>query len=434
MDKVERFLDFILSPSSKGRSSNIFNKALNSKLRANYHVIDLSEKTLLQHNFNQKDTDTIREAYFSLKDTFRKWDGVEIKGDYIRVVSGIIYEGEARAKGVRKHEYPNPYIATKLIINKIMRKASSIRSTKGTRLRIGKELIRSHIAGGESFRLRAAYRINAIEKISKTPFHREFKKQLYGHIGILTKYRENIEKFVHSGEKFNIVITLEHKTTNATKAVDEQKMSSDILKNVAKAFEYAIDITGPNKFRRLLMARESPSFIDKLIAKFATVFLQRTNKLYNFYNRIFRSKRKPKTYKVPDKPIYLESSYNKLYQVENTAPDEEVDLLTLKFLLNKELPPAVIKRMGKSTDPPIKLRHQTGRFAYSSEIVNITSTRRDRIDIFYTYMHYPYDVFLPGHRLNPPAERDPRPIIDQAIRDISKDIISSKFNINTEMV
>lgn len=433
MDKVDKFLNYIISPTSKTRSSNTFNKAINNKLRANYHVIDLSERTLLQHGFNESDVEVIRKAYLKLKSTFKNWKGVEIRGDYIRVVSSIIYETGSGAGLGKKHTFPNPYTATGLVINRIMEEADSISSNETTKLRIGKGLVRGHLAGGESFRLRAAYRINIIEKVSRTPFHKEFKKQLYGKIGILTKYREKIEEFAVSGEKFNIVITLETSPNNATKAIDEQKLSLEVLTKVSAAFEQAIDMVTPNAVRRLLMARGSPSFIDKLISKFATAFLLKTNKLYNFYYKIFKTKRQPKR-SLKTRDLFLEDNFDKTYRVESIVDrEEDIDFLSLKYLLNNELPPAVKRNMGESTDPPVQLRYQTGRFANSSKITNITSTRKDQIEIFYTYMRYPYDVFLPWGRLYLP-QRDPRTIIDKSIRDISKGIINARFNIKTELI
>lgn len=104
----------------------------------------------------------------------------------------------------------------------------------------------------------------------------------------------------------------------------------------------------------------------------------------------------------------------------------------LQFLLQSQLEQAVEDNMGKPSDPAIRLRYQTGRFARSVKVTSIRNTNRE-VYINYTYQRYPYDTFLPGGRLNPPLERDPRLIIGSAIRDIAIKYIHRNFIIHTRL-
>ena len=90
--------------------------------------------------------------------------------------------------------------------------------------------------------------------------------------------------------------------------------------------------------------------------------------------------------------------------------------------------------MGKSKDPPVKLRYQTGRFAESARLLTLTREQAGILYGTYTYMHNPYDVFLPGEDLNPPEERDPRIYIEGAVRDLAQTILKQRFpGIQLEM-
>lgn len=83
--------------------------------------------------------------------------------------------------------------------------------------------------------------------------------------------------------------------------------------------------------------------------------------------------------------------------------------------LNQRLPEVVRSHMGVSG----RLVNRTGRFAESSEIVDIG----DNMIVSYTYMRYPYGTF------EGKGPRDPRPLIEQSIRELAKGIISDKFNM-----
>jgi len=89
--------------------------------------------------------------------------------------------------------------------------------------------------------------------------------------------------------------------------------------------------------------------------------------------------------------------------------------------------------MGSSSDAPIQLRYQTGRFAHSAKIQGVSRLGRYNLRVQYSYMRYPYDTFLPGGNLYKP-ERDPRGIISTSIREIATSILYSKFKVSSQLI
>lgn len=88
------------------------------------------------------------------------------------------------------------------------------------------------------------------------------------------------------------------------------------------------------------------------------------------------------------------------------------NVMALKEVLNKLLPPQVLKNMGLP-----RLVNRTGRFKDSAEITNIVMGPRGGMTIDYTYQRDPYEVFEPGNRLGN-QYRDPKHIIGLSIREI----------------
>ena len=67
---------------------------------------------------------------------------------------------------------------------------------------------------------------------------------------------------------------------------------------------------------------------------------------------------------------------------------------------------------------PAHLRYQTGRFASSAEVTDISVGRSQLINVKYSYMRYPYDTFLPPEGVQSSVGRSPKRYIAGAIRDI----------------
>ena len=77
------------------------------------------------------------------------------------------------------------------------------------------------------------------------------------------------------------------------------------------------------------------------------------------------------------------------------------------------------------------LNYQTGRFANSVEVTDITRTGKGYPSIGYTYMKDPYQIYeVPGGSPSyATPERDPRKIIGQSIREIAMGLIQERFYI-----
>ena len=98
--------------------------------------------------------------------------------------------------------------------------------------------------------------------------------------------------------------------------------------------------------------------------------------------------------------------------------------LALIGILNKELPQTVKKNMRLPG-----LENQTGRFASSVKVTDISSTAQGFPSIGYTYQKDPYQVFEMGAGRAPWAtpERDPRKLIDRSIREIAAELAIGRF-------
>jgi hypothetical protein len=77
---------------------------------------------------------------------------------------------------------------------------------------------------------------------------------------------------------------------------------------------------------------------------------------------------------------------------------------------------ALNEQVAKNMERP-HLEYQTGRFANSVAVNRITKTREGAVQVFYTYMKYPYQTFEPGYRQGHKGY-DPRILIDKSIRDL----------------
>jgi hypothetical protein len=90
-------------------------------------------------------------------------------------------------------------------------------------------------------------------------------------------------------------------------------------------------------------------------------------------------------------------------------------------VLNERLPRVVAKNM---TSPA--LEYQTGRFASSVRVTDISKTSRGFPSIGYTYQRDPYETFELGNRMGT-QERDPRRLIDRSIREIAAGMAIGRF-------
>lgn len=75
---------------------------------------------------------------------------------------------------------------------------------------------------------------------------------------------------------------------------------------------------------------------------------------------------------------------------------------------------------------PPALQYQTGRFASSVRVTDITQTAKGFPSIGYTYMRNPYETFEVGNRQGT-IDRDPRRLIDKSIREIATQFAIGRF-------
>ena len=95
--------------------------------------------------------------------------------------------------------------------------------------------------------------------------------------------------------------------------------------------------------------------------------------------------------------------------------------LALIGIINKELPATVEGNMG-----PPRLESQTGRFAQSTRVTDMTMTPQGFPSIGYTYQRDPYETFETGGNQGS-ADYDPRGLIDRSIREIAARFAMGRF-------
>ena len=116
----------------------------------------------------------------------------------------------------------------------------------------------------------------------------------------------------------------------------------------------------------------------------------------------------------------------KIPRVKAEKQEIKTNLFTIQNLINEVLAERVKQLMGKSTDPAVRLRYQSGRFADSAVLLSLTRTQAGILAGSWTYMKSPYEVFAPGHRLAN-GSRDPAIYIEGAIRNAAMSILKTKF-------
>ena len=89
--------------------------------------------------------------------------------------------------------------------------------------------------------------------------------------------------------------------------------------------------------------------------------------------------------------------------------------------LSVKINATVAKNMGEPA-----LEYQTGRFADSVKITDVSKTPQGFPSIGYTYQLYPYQTFEPGFQQGDP-ERDPRKLIDRSIREIAAQMVTGRL-------
>jgi hypothetical protein len=109
---------------------------------------------------------------------------------------------------------------------------------------------------------------------------------------------------------------------------------------------------------------------------------------------------------------------------KNVAPKQTQNWASLIGIINKKLPEQVARNMGTPG-----LVYRTGRFANSTKVVNVETTKDGYPSIVFDYQRNPYDVFdrtLGASPWNTPA-RDPRLLVDKSVREIVQEMAIGRF-------
>jgi hypothetical protein len=196
-------------------------------------------------------------------------------------------------------------------------------------------------------------------------------------------------------------------------------------------------------FQSLITMRGSPSMLDMIEASLLEALSPetnpKTNKYYSvqgahiarFTNKINvdNSRLRRSIQKEIDKLQKLKIKITK--DAQKKTRDQKgrfVSLVNLQILLNTRLADQIAKNMGSGERRDI-LNYRTGRFSGSVSVKSLVLTKEDSINIFYTYMKYPYATFAPGGIQQSPKSRDPNILISKSIREIATELVSNRLKV-----
>jgi hypothetical protein len=208
---------------------------------------------------------------------------------------------------------------------------------------------------------------------------------------------------------------------------------SSLFKQADKAVEHELfeTLTAASEQIEWELVRTSPSFYEKIEEELDAAFFDRESK-----NRISKKKvREVKTQNINTAEIKklraLIATRTKKLKTKIEAQRKKkkfiIPTITLKAIINESLAEFIKNRMGKSSDPAIRLRYQSGRFSESAVLLTLNRTEAGTLLGTYDFMKNPYGTFLPGGRLHT-QQRDPQIYIESAIRDIAIIVLKKQFN------
>jgi hypothetical protein len=198
----------------------------------------------------------------------------------------------------------------------------------------------------------------------------------------------------------------------------------------AKEFS-SILTKSPTLGTSLINSEGSPSFINLIVADIVDIIQGKnlSNKVYRQAPVLIGKKvnkiKKPKSNK--QKIQKLKSLKNEIKRTksdpkklkENIVLDSDIELnlVNLQNIINQLLHQQIRQNMGTGDRQDV-LNYQTGRFAQSARVEQLTQGRTGMISAYYTYMKYPYATFSEGGRQEFPRSRDPKLLISKSIREI----------------
>lgn len=208
----------------------------------------------------------------------------------------------------------------------------------------------------------------------------------------------------------------EEKAIKEDVKVQAQKLSQEILEtpgstSLLEGFERVIfySTIGKNKFKTKGKSQKEYKSTNKISINFSA-------------EAKIKSGKKKKAQKVTPNLSTLKSKE----RAKTVVNQKEMSASPLEMIayINRSLPVEVDKLMVAP-----RLETRTGRFAQSVQVRNITQTKQGFPLIDYTYQRDPYQVFEMGIGRIPWAtrDRDPRPLIDRAIRNIAAEMLKARI-------
>ena len=244
---------------------------------------------------------------------------------------------------------------------------------------------------------------------------RDFRKRIEG-LGIDIK----IEK--SKGLPMTIGVSLESKTLNSAKGgSSEAELAANLQKDLQKVLaeidsNYWVNQEGSNS--AIMQAN------IQLLNSFA-----RVGRNKNVRTNIKEQKVKNKASKSsPRKRGKAVAATGKKDTTIEKLPTFDISNKQSMFrfvaLINQKLTETVKKNMNSPA-----LQNQTGRFAESVKVMEVTQTRQGYPSFGYRYQNRPYQVFEMGKGSPPWAtpERDPRRLIEGSIREVAATLALGRF-------
>lgn len=113
------------------------------------------------------------------------------------------------------------------------------------------------------------------------------------------------------------------------------------------------------------------------------------------------------------KPIQSRATLGKITLPNSKAP--VVNLKALIPIINQRLPAIIRSHMGQQG----RLVNRTGNFSEGAYVIDMS----EGYGLTYSYQKYPYQTF------ESQGARDPRPLIEQSIREIAAQLVETRFNM-----
>lgn len=178
----------------------------------------------------------------------------------------------------------------------------------------------------------------------------------------------------------------------------------------------------------LVSLETSKSIKQYLIENISSVLL--TGKQAQLYTSEFNDIQKAvftKTKVVKVKtPKSSNSNKKPVHKLSLSTKPETLNLTNLQNLLNQRLHDQIKQNMGTGSAKNV-LNYRSGRLAQSAKVERLSESRAGMLQVFYTYMKYPYATFQDGGLQQSPKSRDPKLLISKSIREIAGTVVANRM-------